>query len=339
VNVLRRFHNIVSDQQLSHQQKVTKLLELGLDLFGLGIGIVSRVEGDVYTVVYAVSPDDMIEPGTTFPVGETYCCHILAANQATGFHHAGKSEIASHPCYTGFQLEAYLGAPIFHGEKAIGTVNFSAAAPRYPFSADETDYIELFAQWLGSEFVREQATKDLQKSAEHLKQLEYAANIGTWEWEMDKPHLELSEQSRDIHEMPLDYQMGARQVFDFFKPGEHKERMKEVVERAMKHGMPWHEEVIIVTHNGRELWVETHGEAEMQNGRCTRLFGTFQDIDNAILLRQSLSDAKEQAESAARAKSDFVANMSHEIRTPMNAVLGTLQVLEREIVEDKLRLS
>ena len=44
--------------------------------------------------------------------------------------------------------------------------------------------------------------------------------------------------------------------------------------------------------------------------------------------RQYLSETKQQAEEATKAKSRFLANMSHEIRTPLNGIIGTIDLLQ-----------
>ncbi|WP_298604316.1 ATP-binding protein [Zoogloea sp.] len=52
---------------------------------------------------------------------------------------------------------------------------------------------------------------------------------------------------------------------------------------------------------------------------------------------RELAAARDEAESANRAKSTFLATMSHEIRTPMNAIIGLAHLLEREITAPRQR--
>ena len=65
---------------------------------------------------------------------------------------------------------------------------------------------------------------------------------------------------------------------------------------------------------------------------------TFFTIENPDLrLIEALNLAKEQAERANDAKTDFLSNMSHEIRTPLNAIVGFSQAISKENIPDEIK--
>jgi PAS domain S-box-containing protein len=71
------------------------------------------------------------------------------------------------------------------------------------------------------------------------------------------------------------------------------------------------------------------------NGGILGWVGSSTDSTELRAAHEALMQAKEEADQAGRAKSDFVANMSHEIRSPMNAVLGMLQLLQQTQMSER----
>lgn len=89
--------------------------------------------------------------------------------------------------------------------------------------------------------------------------------------------------------------------------------------------------------DGVPISVDYHAAPIRQNGALAGAVVTGTDISDRARTEEELREAKALADTASRAKSEFLSHMSHELRTPLNAILGFTQLLAMREFPESIR--
>ncbi|HKL77923.1 MAG TPA: PAS domain S-box protein, partial [Gammaproteobacteria bacterium] len=109
---LRRLQEVTADPERTTENKLTGLLHLGTDYFGLAHGVLSRFEGGSCLVQQAVHREGAVAAVPDCDAAATDCAGPLAGAGATGTAQGGAEAIPAAACYPVRGMEAFLGIPI-----------------------------------------------------------------------------------------------------------------------------------------------------------------------------------------------------------------------------------
>ena len=176
---------------------------------------------------------------------------------------------------------------------------------------------------------RKRVENERERTRLALEAAQRLAHIGSFERTFDPERLYWTRELYHIHGLDPN---GPPITMDLFLQHVHpsdRARVERVLDKAVRnHQRTYSLEYRAIRPDGVERYVTASGEFTYSaDGSPHTLIGSIQDITAQKRIQAALERAKLDAETANRAKTEFLSSMSHELRTPMNAVLGYAQLL------------
>ncbi len=118
------------------------------------------------------------------------------------------------------------------------------------------------------------------------------AKFGGWSVNLTENKVLWSDEVADIHEVPHGFSPDVAKGISFYAP-EWRQKIAQVFTNCASQGIPYDEEMEIITAGGNRKWVRTMGQAVInENGKIIKVHGAFQDINEKKKIQSKLTEVQ-----------------------------------------------
>ena len=132
------------------------------------------------------------------------------------------------------------------------------------------------------------------KNEELLAQVTKIAKIGSWELNIKDNKMFWSDTVYELHEIdPKTFEPDLQSGISFYRE-DFRNSIEEQVAKCIQTGNSFEFEAVIITAKMKERWVRVIVNAGQENGKCSHLYGSFQDIDERKKSEEAIRDSEEK---------------------------------------------